>query len=88
MEDLSKLIERMKKGARLEIDDLPESLHTLVECIRIHYAEYAVKYADLQNKLDDAYHLLGELRESGDYGSRYDEKITQMLVGQQLGRGS
>ena len=84
MNNLSKLIERMKKGARLEIDDLPDQLHTLAECLRIHYAEYAVKYADLQNKLDDAYYLLGELRKSGDYGSYFDEKITQILSGKQL----
>lgn len=51
--ELSPLLERMKKGQRVGRDDLPESLHILEECVRLHSAEYAVKIQHLENRVDE-----------------------------------
>jgi len=35
---------------------------------------------ELEEQLDKAHSLLSELREHGDYGSHWDNKITSLLV--------
>lgn len=50
--ELEPLLDIMRKGQRVERDDLPESLHILEECVRLHSAEYAVRIQHLENQVE------------------------------------
>lgn len=86
LERLLELKEHIRKAGRVERSDLPKDMLILEECINLHPAEYAVNYVLMERKLkqlecyiDRANSLLDEVRDSGDYGSRIDDKITAFL---------
>lgn len=86
IEELLELKHHMHKAGRVERHQLPKELLILEECINLHPAEYAVNYElmereliSLRNYVDKANELLNEIRDSGDFASRIDEKITSFL---------
>lgn len=83
---LLELKSKMNKAGRVERHDLPKEMLILEECINLHPAEYAVNYELMERELkqlreyvDKANELLNEVRDSGDFASHIDEKITAFL---------
>lgn len=50
-EELKPYLDKLKKGQRIDRDDLPESLLLLEECISLHPAEYTILFSYLQHKV-------------------------------------